>query len=66
MNRAIRRKHAMAVANDIIKGRVETKKEMAQNAKVKPMRGFGFVFTNTLGVITVWHKTYLLWDKRIR
>lgn len=62
MNRAVRRKQAMAVANDLIKGR----QQFIEKAKADPQKGFAFVFTNKLFLLTLWSKTWVFYDRRAR
>lgn len=56
MNRALRRKQAVSIANNVIKGRAR--------AVSKKQYGLGLVVTNLICVVTFWKWSWVLWDRR--
>jgi len=58
MNRATRRKQAIHIANNVIKGR--------QLSVAKKQYGLGLVITNLMCVITFGPWTFALWDRRLK
>ncbi len=57
-NRASRRKAALRVVNNVIKGR--------EVALKKPQYGIGFNITNQLCAIIFWRWTWVVYDRRAK